>query len=469
MPVAKRQKLAHGNGLNKSRGTDAKRQAVIASSCLRKEAQPLHRAKERVLAMEKARLSSTAAAVIIGGGQAGAEAATMLRQYRFEGRIVLIGAENDLPYMRPPLSKSFLAREISKEQLIYKAAAAYEKAQVEMRLGVKVEEIDRRARKLLLNGDEALAYDKLVIATGGRARELPVPGANLRNIFYLRTIADVEALQPHMEFGRRVVIVGGGYIGLEAAAVAVKRGLAVTVLESAPRVLARVTAPDLSNFYERVHCEAGASICTGVTVSGFAAGEDGSVSTVQCAGGQSFAADFVLIGIGLVPNTELAQQAGLEVDDGIVVDAASRSSDTDIYAVGDCAMHARHGFLRRRIRLESVPNALEQARAAAASITKRPIPESAAPWFWSDQYHLKLQMVGDSEGYDELAIRGRMETSSFIAFYLRHGQVTGADSVNRLGEFMAAKRIVGERMEIAAGRLSDESVPLKSLLQSAAA
>src|SRR5262249_32664806 len=236
----------------------------------------------------------------------GAEAATLLRQYRFEGRIVLIGEEEHLPYQRPPLSKAFLAREIGKEALIYKVAAAYEKAQVEMRLGISVEEIDRRGKRLLVKGGAPLDYDKLVLATGGRARELPVPGSGLRNIFYLRTIADVEALQPRMEAGRRLVIVGGGYIGLEAAAVAVKRGLAVTVLESAPRVLARVTAPDLSSYYERIHRKAGADIRTGITVSGFSArGEDGTVGKVECAGGESFAADFALVGIGLTPHTEL--------------------------------------------------------------------------------------------------------------------------------------------------------------------
>lgn len=420
--------------------------------------------------MDNPKRSAAAAVVIIGGGQAGAEAATLLRQYRFEGRIVLIGEEDDAPYMRPPLSKAFLAREASKDSLIYKAAAAYEKAQVEMRLGVRVEEIDRRSKMVALKGGETLNYDKLIIATGGRARPLPVPGAHLRNIFCLRTIADVEALQPHMEAPRRLVIVGGGYIGLEAAAVAVKRGLAVTVLESAPRVLARVTAPALSNFYERIHRKAGVDIRTGVTVSGFKdAGEGRAVGVVECAEGHSFTANFVLIGIGLIPNTELAAEAGLEVDDGIVVDAASRTSDPDIYAIGDCAMHACHGFLQRRIRLESVPNALEQARAAAASIAGRAIPAAAAPWFWSDQYDLKLQMVGLSEGYDELALRGSMESSSFIAFYLKEGVVIAADSVNRPGEFMAAKRIVGERMEIAPARLADESVPLKSLIQSAAA
>ena len=422
------------------------------------------------MVMEQAQPGAEATIAIIGGGQAGGEAATLLRQNRFEGRIVLVGEEEHLPYMRPPLSKAFLAREIGKDALIYKAAVAYEKARVEMRLGVRVTEIDRRAKTLLIKGRAPLHYDKLVIATGGRARELPVPGVGLRNIFYLRTIADVEALQPLMEAPRRLVIVGGGYIGLEAAAVAVQRGLAVTVLEAAPRVLARVTAPDLSSFYERVHREAGVDIRTGVTVGGFAAnGENDSVNVVACAGGQSFAADFVLIGIGLVPNTELAERAGLAVDDGIVVDEASRAGDPDTYAIGDCAMHAQHGFLRRKIRLESVPNALEQARVAAASITGRPIPAAAAPWFWSDQYDLKLQMVGFSDGYEELAIRGSMETSSFIAFYLKEGRVIAADSVNRLGEFMAAKRIVGERMEIPPAQLADKSVPLKSLLQPAAA
>jgi 3-phenylpropionate/trans-cinnamate dioxygenase ferredoxin reductase component len=420
--------------------------------------------------MEQTRPGSHATVVIIGGGQAGAEAATLLRQNRLDGGIVLFGAEPYLPYMRPPLSKAFLAREIGKDALIYKAAAAYDKAGVEMRLGVTVDEIDRRAKMLRLRGGEFVGYDKLIIATGGRARLLPVHGANLSNIFYLRTVADVEALQPLMDPGRRLVIVGGGYIGLEAAAVAVKRGLAVTVLETAPRVLARVTAPDLSSFYECIHRQAGVDIRTGVTVSGFAAeAEDGAVAKVECAGGESFAADFVLIGIGLVPNTELAERAGLDVDDGIVVDAASRSSDPDIYAIGDCAMHAHHGFLRKKMRLESVPNALEQARVAAASITGRPIPEAPPPWFWSDQYDLKLQMVGLSEDYDELAIRGSMGSSAFIAFYLKEGIVIAADAVNRPGDFMAAKRIIGERMRITAARLADESLPLKALLQSAAA
>ncbi|WP_036257301.1 NAD(P)/FAD-dependent oxidoreductase [Methylocapsa aurea] len=413
-------------------------------------------------------LSGASTIAIVGAGQAGGEVATLLRQNRFEGAIVLLGEEPHLPYLRPPLSKTYLAGEIGADALIYKAAVAYEKANVDVRLGVRVEEIDRNATRLVFEGGGSLNYDKLVIATGGRARELSVPGADLGNIFSIRKISDVEALRPHLEAGRRLVIVGGGYVGLEVAAVAIKRGLDVTVLEGAPRVLARVTAPELSKFYERVHREAGVDIRTGVSVTGFTAGPDGvSVGAVQ-SGGESIAADFVVIGIGLVPNTELAERAGLLVDGGIVVDDVCLASDPDIYAIGDCTTHASHGFLRRKIRLESVPNALEQARIVAAAITGRPSPAVAAPWFWSDQYDLKLQMVGLSDGYEQVVIRGSTDSSSFIAFYLKEGLVIAADAVNRLSEFMAAKRLVGERMAVPADQLADEAVPMKALIAAAA-
>ena len=371
--------------------------------------------------------------------------------------------------MRPPLSKAYLSGAIGADALIYKAAAVYEKARVELRLGQRVAAINRGARRLSLESGESVSYDKLVIATGGRARALNVPGAQLGAIFYLRTIADVALLQPQLHFGRRVVIVGGGYVGLEVAAVAIKRGLRVTVLEGAPRVLARVTAPEVSAFYERFHRAAGVEIRTGVAASGFAACPDGeSVGAVQCGDGLSIGADFVLVGVGLVPNTELAEQAGLIVDDGIVVDECARTSDPDIFAIGDCAVHAEHGFLRRRIRLESVPNALEQARTAAAVIAGKPAPAATAPWFWSDQYDLKLKMAGISEGYDEVAIRGSTEGASFVAFYLRDGRVIAADAINRPAEFMASKRLIADRAKVSAQNLADESAPLKSLIAVAA-
>ena len=421
--------------------------------------------------MSETSINDAASSVaIIGGGQAGAEVATLLRQNRYEGRIVLFGEEIILPYMRPPLSKAYLAGEIGAEALIYKAPVAYEKAKVELRLGQRVNAIDRSAKCLSLDGGGSFVYGKLVIATGGRARELKLPGVELGNIFYLRTIADVEILQPRLQPGRRLVIVGGGYIGLEFAAVAVKRGLKVTVLEAAPRVLARVTAPEVSAFYERFHRAAGVEIRTGVAVAGFAAGADGkAIGAVLCADGDSIPADFVLIGVGLSPNKELAERAGLAIDDGIIVDEFSRTSDPDIFAIGDCAIHARHGFLQRKARLESVPNALEQARAVAAFITGKPNPAATPPWFWSDQYDLKLQMVGLSEGYNELAIRGSTEGSSFIAFYLKGGFVIAADAINRPSEFMASKRLIGDKIKASAKELADESVSLKSLIATAAA
>jgi 3-phenylpropionate/trans-cinnamate dioxygenase ferredoxin reductase subunit len=415
-------------------------------------------------------IASASTVAIVGAGQAGAEVATLLRQHGHQGRIILFGEERFLPYMRPPLSKAYLAGEIGADALIYKAQIAYDKAEVELRLGRRVAAIDRAAKRLSLESGEDVPFDNLVVATGGRARKLDVPGSELGNIFYLRTIADVELLQPQLLAGRRLVIVGGGYVGLEVAAVAIKRGLKVTVLEGAPRVLARVTAPEVSAFYERFHRAAGVEIRTDVVVSGFSGNSNGaSVGAVQCDGGLEIPADFVLVGIGLVPNTELAEAAGLAIDGGIVVDAFSRTSDPDIFAIGDCAVHTEHGFLQRKIRLESVPNALEQARAAAAFIAGKPVPPAVAPWFWSDQYDLKLQMAGLSDGYDELAIRGSTAGSSFIAFYLREGRVIAADAINRPSEFMASKRLIGDRIKASAADLADEAVSLKFLIAAAAA
>ncbi len=405
------------------------------------------------------------AVVIIGAGQAGSEAAMILRSYGHAGSITLLGAEAHLPYQRPPLSKAYLSGAATAESLQVRSAAAYEKAGIAVRMGTMVEKIDRHNRVVHLSAGEDLHYDRLILATGGRPRPMRVPGAELGNIFYLRTIDDVEKMRAAFAPGQRVVIVGGGYVGLEVAAVAVKMGLAVTVLEGASRVLARVTAPVMSEFYERVHRGNGVDIRTGVVVSGFVAAADGvGVGGVECGEDDPIPCDLVIIGIGLIPNTELAEEAGLVVDGGIVVDHEGRTTDPHIYAVGDCAMHESHGFMDRKLRLESVPNALEQARTVAAAMTGRPLPPATAPWFWSDQYDLKLQMVGLSEGYDEVVLRGGTDGTSFIAFYLKEGRVLSADAVNRLGEFMVAKRLVASRRSIAAADLADESRPLKELV-----
>jgi 3-phenylpropionate/trans-cinnamate dioxygenase ferredoxin reductase subunit len=403
--------------------------------------------------------------IIIGGGQAGDEVATQLRQQGFDGKLILISEESLLPYQRPLLSKAFLAGDVTFEQLLIKAPLSYEKSAIELHINQRVEHINRHDKRIRLSNGDLLPYDKLILATGGRPRTIKVPGAELKDIFYLRTVADVEFLQPAFQAGRRVVIVGGGYIGLEVASIAVKSGLDVTVLEGAPRVLARVTSPEMSAFYERVHRGQGVKIRTGVAVSGFLpnAAND-AVGLIECGEDESIPADLVIVGIGLIPNTELAEEAGLLVDNGIVVNEHEQSSDPHIYAIGDCSSHAHHGFLLRKIRLESVPNAIEQARIVAAAICEKPLPAVTPPWFWSDQYKLKLQMVGLSDGYEDLVLRGNPDGESFITFYFKNHEIISADAVNRPGEFMLSRKLVAERKVIRPAALADESQPLKAIV-----
>lgn len=407
-------------------------------------------------------------AVIVGAGHAAGELVTSLRDNGWIGRIILIGDEPHLPYHRPPLSKAYLSGAATAESLLIKSPATYIKANVEIINNTRVLRIDRQRKSVELANGEWIGYDKLVLTTGGRPRPLSVPKSSLAeqtgNFHYLRTLGDVDAMRRQFEPGMRLVIVGGGYVGLEVAAVAVKVGLKVTVLEAFPRVLARVTAPELSAFYERKHREAGVEIRTGVQVSDVEMDRSGdAVSAVLCADGTRVPADLVVVGIGLIPNTELAQEAGLAVDNGILVDEHAQTSDPDIYAAGDCTNHP-NASLGRRLRLESVPNALEQARTAAASICGKQKPYNVIPWFWSDQYDLKLKMVGLSQGYDQLVVRGSLDSDSFSAFYLKDGLVLAADTVNRPPEFMLAKRIIAERLRLAPEQLADDSIPLKNLL-----
>lgn len=406
--------------------------------------------------------------VIVGAGHAAGELATSLRQNRFAGRVVVIGEEHHPPYQRPPLSKAYLSGDAALESLYLRPRATYERAGVELVTGVKVERLDAAGCAVQLSDGRTLHYDGLALTVGGRARALQTPdaerAAGMLNYHTIRTIADINRLQPQFERGRRVVIVGGGYVGLEVAAVGILRGLRVTVLEALPRVLARVTAPEISAFYERVHREAGVQIRTNTGVTGFQFDASGdAISAVCCANGEVIGADLVIVGVGLVPNVELAEQAGLVVDNGIVVDEYARTSDVNIVAAGDCTSHPSHA-LGRRVRLESVPNALEQARTAAATLCGHERPYDAVPWFWSDQYDLKLQMVGLSEGYDKLVLRGSPQTRSFGAFYLKGGAVIAADAISRPQDFMVAKRLVAERRIVAEQVLADESVPLKQLL-----
>lgn len=395
--------------------------------------------------------------VVIGAGQAGCELGFSLRQQGFAGRIVLVGDEPSLPYRRPPLSKAFLAGEVEAASLLIRSAESYAKQNIECLMGRRVIATDRTARSVQLDDGAALAYTHLVFATGGRPRALPLPGGDAPNVHSIRSIADVERLKAGFRAGQRMVVIGGGYIGLEAAAVGIKAGLDVTVLEAQPRLLARVAVPLMSEFYAAAHRKRGVKVLTGVGI--VALEGEGLVEVVVLADGQRLPADLVIVGIGIVPNTELAQAAGLAVDNGIVVDAHARTADPAIFAIGDCAHHD-HVFLGRRLRLESVPHAMEHARTAAAAIVGQAKPYEAVPWFWSDQFDLKLQMVGLSEGHDQIVVRGTPESENFCVFYLKDGVVLSADAVNRPKEFSVAKQLVAQRARVEAGQLADETIPL---------
>jgi NADPH-dependent 2,4-dienoyl-CoA reductase/sulfur reductase-like enzyme len=402
--------------------------------------------------------------LVVGAGHAGAEVAVQARECGWAGRIVLAGDEPALPYHRPPLSKAYLAGEATPDTIALKSRATYDKAQVEWQPGRHVAGIDRASSIVRFSDGATLPYTRLALATGGRPRPLPAaegPAGQAPNFHYLRTLADVDRIRAGFQPGRRLTIVGGGYIGLEVAAVAVKCGLEVTLLEAAERVLARVTAPPVSAFYEQVHRAAGVDLRTGVQADRLALDASGCVAEVHCSDGQRIATDIVIAGIGLLPNTELAAAAGLRVDDGILVDACSRTSDPAIFAAGDCTrfMSPLYG---RSLRLESVPNALDQARCAAATLCGQERRHDAVPWFWSDQYALKLKMVGLSQGHDRFVLRGSVEQRSFSAFYLKGDRVLAVDTVNRVPEFMLAKRLVAERLPVDPEKLADDGVPLKN-------
>lgn len=414
---------------------------------------------------------ASSTAIIIGAGHAGGELAIALRNEGWAGRILLLGEEAHLPYHRPPLSKAYLAGSVEKSSLSIRPQAAYDRASVEFLGGVRVTRIDRANQRLELADGQQLSYDKLAIATGGRPRPLSVPNAaaaeRCSNFHYLRTLDDVERIREQMSAGKRLTIVGGGYIGLEVAASAITLGLQVTVLEALPRVLQRVTAAELSAYYERKHREAGVDIRTSVQVADLDVADD-AVTAVICADGSRLDTDLVVVGIGLLANTELAAEAGLEVDNGILVDENARTSDPLIFAAGDCTNHP-NSLLGRRLRLESVPNALEQSRVAAANMAGKDKRYASVPWFWSDQYELKLKMVGLAEGFERLVLRGDPQTDSFSAFYLKGDKLLAADTVNRPQDFIAAKRLVAEGISVSSEQLADDSQPLKELLPPAQA
>lgn len=406
----------------------------------------------------------TQTCIIIGASHAAAQLAPSVRQEGWEGRILVIGDEAHKPYHRPPLSKGFILDQKDAGSLAIKQDALYEKLDVEFMLNTRVESINRSEKSLTLKGGETLSYDKLAICTGSRVRRISLPGAELGGVHYLRDMADGESIKASLDNAKHAVIVGGGYIGLETAASLRKAGLEVTVLEMAPRILARVTAPELSAFYQRVHSEEGVEIKTDTGIESFEANEQGDrVSGVKLNDGTVLPADLIIVGIGVLPNVELAEEAGLAIDNGIVVDEYARTEDPDIVSAGDVTNHP-NALYNTRFRLESVPNATDQAKSAAASICGKDKVYASLPWFWSDQYDLKLQIAGMSQGYDRVVVRGdTTEGRSFAAFYLKGDKLLAADCVNRPKEFMATKRLLSTGVHPSDEQLADEDFELKSL------
>ena len=398
--------------------------------------------------------------VIVGAGHAGGTSAALLRQYGWTGPITLIGEEPLAPYQRPPLSKAWLKGEANADDLALRSDDFYAEEKIDLRLGVRVERLDTIGKRVLLKGGEAVRYDRLILATGARPRKLALPGAELDGVLELRTAADAEKLKQALGPGRRLAVIGGGYVGLEAAASARALGSEVIVVEREPRLLARVACAALSEFFLDYHRGKGVTFALGAQMEAIE-GKDGKVSAIRFANGDPIACDTVLVGVGAVPNQELAEACGLDCADGVLVDQDAGTEDPAIWAIGDCTRRPLplYGATGR---LESVPSALEQAKQAAAALTGRSPPAPEVPWFWSDQYDLKLQIAGLPIGVSETVIRGEARRAAFAVFHLDdQRRVQAVEAVNAPAEFMGGRQLIASRKPVALDRLRDMSTPMK--------
>ncbi|WP_295528965.1 NAD(P)/FAD-dependent oxidoreductase [Novosphingobium sp. Chol11] len=401
--------------------------------------------------------------VIVGAGHGGAQAAMALRQNGFAGSIRMIGRESEPPYERPPLSKEYLARDKPFERLYIRPLQFWADKHIDMMLGREVLSLDAGAKSVTLDDGSAIAYGSLIWATGGDPRRLTCAGADLAGVHAVRTRADVDQIMHELDAGaRRAVVIGGGYIGLEATAVLIKLGCEVTLLEALPRVLARVAGEPLSAFFEAEHRAHGVDLRTGAMVD-YLVGADGKVTGVQLADATVLPADLVIVGIGIVPAVAPLLAAGAEGGNGVMVDAFCRTSLPDVYAIGDCAAHASAFAEGAVIRLESVQNANDMATTAAKAICGAPVAYHATPWFWSNQYDLKLQTVGLSTGHDAAVLRGDPATRSFSVIYLKAGKVIALDCVNMVKDYVQGRKLVETGAQIAPALLADAAVPLKEM------
>jgi len=402
--------------------------------------------------------------VIVGAGQAAAQAAETLRRRGHIGPLVMVGDEALLPYQRPPLSKKYLAGQMEADRLLIRHADHYHEHGVDLHLGYPAVSLDPAAHRLEVADGSHFEYERLLLATGSRPRLLPVPGAELVGVHYLRTAGDVDSLRAEFQPGRHAVVIGGGYIGLEVAATCRDSGLDVTVVEAEARVMSRVVAPALSSFYQAEHARHGVRILCGARVSELlpAAGPVGTqrVAAVKLTDGREVAADFVLVAIGVVPADALAREAGLACEDGIIVDQRCRTSDPAIWAAGDCTRHPNLHY-GTQVRLESVDNAFEQGTSAALNMLGIDTVHDKVPWFWSDQYDLKMVIVGLPVGHDQVVIRGDPASRAFSVCYLRDRELLAIETVNHNKDQMAARRLIPSRARLDPERVARDDVALR--------
>ncbi|HEX7006661.1 MAG TPA: FAD-dependent oxidoreductase [Alphaproteobacteria bacterium] len=398
--------------------------------------------------------------VIVGAGHAGGRAAQAMRAAGFAGRIVLIGEEPHPPYERPPLSKQLMVTDDGLEKARLHEPDFYEKNNIELRLGTRVVAIDRANKRVTLDDGSTVAYDKLLLTTGSRVRRLPVPGVELDGVFYLRDFEDTLNIRARLLPGTRVVVIGGGFIGLEMASSARARGCSVTVLEATDRLMGRCVAPEIGEYFAELHRRHGVDVRLGAIVE--AIGGQGKVEHVTLRGGETVPADLVVIGIGIQPNEEIAAEAGLEVDNGIVVDEFGRTSDPFIYAAGDVASQP-NAFLGRRVRLESYQNAQDQAMAVARNMCGEPKPYRDSLWVWTDQYDVNLQMTGAPREWDRLVYRGDPKSGSFTVFYLKDGKIVAVNTINAGRDMRPAQRLMESGVVVDPAQLADPEVKLLKL------
>ncbi|WP_010187356.1 NAD(P)/FAD-dependent oxidoreductase [Sphingomonas sp. PAMC 26605] len=401
--------------------------------------------------------------LIVGAGHAGAQAAIVLRQMQFEGTVALLGAEDDLPYERPPLSKDYMAGDKPFERLLIRPESFWHERKVALLLGRRVTHVEPDRHQVRTADGDAIGYGTLIWATGGAPRPLTCQGAEADGVHAIRTRVDVDAVMARLPQVERVVIIGGGYIGLEAAAVLTKLGKQVTLLEALDRVLARVAGEDLSRFYEAEHRAHGVDLRTRAMVAGIETDAEGRARAVRLADGTRIACDLVIVGIGIIPAVGPLLAAGAAGANGVDIDAHCRTTLPDIYAIGDCAAHGNRFAAGGQVRLESVQNANDQAKVAVQDILGVPQPYDAVPWFWSNQYDLKLQTVGLSSGHDATVLRGDPATRSFSVIYLRDGAVIALDCVNAVKDYVQGRALVTAGARVAPASLADASVPLKAI------